>query len=87
MSRPLMDRKIQLCYLVLDVSGKYFLFCLLTLSLMNFQVLGKVDPGLTAWQGKILNELSNTLLLVSKSDYNKKIIRYALVLLYALALK
>jgi len=55
MSRPLMDRKIQLCYLVLDV-------------------LGKVDPGLTAWQGKILNELSNTLLLVSKSDYNKKII-------------
>ena len=37
-------------------------------------MLGKVDPGFTAWQGKILNELSNTLLLISRSDYNKKII-------------
>jgi len=55
LTRPQMDRKIQLCHLVLNV-------------------LGKVDPGFTAWQGKILNELSNTLLLISRSDYNKKII-------------
>lgn len=37
-------------------------------------VLGKVDPGFTEWRGKLLNELSNTLLLISKADYTNKII-------------
>ena len=55
LSRPEMDRKIQLCNTILTV-------------------LGKVDPGFTEWRGKLLNELSNTLLLVSKADYNNKII-------------
>ena len=39
-----------------------------------FQVLSTVDNGFTAWRGKILNELSNTLLLVSRADYANKII-------------
>ena len=33
-----------------------------------------MDNGFTAWRGKILNELSNTLLLVSRADYSNKII-------------
>lgn len=41
------------------------------------QVLGQVDPGFTAWRGKILNELSNTLLLVSRADHAAKIITMA----------
>ena len=56
LTRPEMDRKIQLCHLVLDT-------------------LGRVDPGFTEWRGKLLNELSNTLLLISRSDYAKKLIK------------
>ena len=41
---------------------------------LYFQVLSTVDNGFTAWRGKILNELSNTLLLVSRADYANKII-------------
>ena len=74
MSRPQMDRKIQLCYLVLKVGNVIMFMDVQKMFDFFSQVLGKVDPGLTAWQGKILNELSNTLLLVSKADYGKKII-------------
>lgn len=55
LTRPQMDRKIQLCRHVLSV-------------------LSTVDNGFTAWRGKILNELSNTLLLVSRADYANNII-------------
>ena len=51
LTRPQMDRKIQLCQQVLAV-------------------LGVVDPGFTSWRGKLLNELSNTVLLISRSDYS-----------------
>ena len=42
--------------------------------MIYFQVLSTVDNGFTAWRGKILNELSNTLLLVSRADYANNII-------------
>ena len=51
LSRPEMDRKVQLCQQVLAV-------------------LGTVDPGFTSWRGKLLNELSNTVLLISRTDYS-----------------
>ena len=50
LTRPQMDRKVQLCHQVLAV-------------------LGVVDPGFTSWRGKLLNELSNTVLLISRTDY------------------
>ena len=51
LSRPEMDRKVQLCQQVLAV-------------------LGTVDPGFTSWRGKLLNELSNTVLVISRTDYS-----------------
>ena len=51
LSRPEMDRKVQLCQQVLAV-------------------LGTVDPGFTSWRGKLLNELSNTVLQISRTDYS-----------------